>query len=384
MGTGLVGTSLALALRAAGLSVTLDDPDPLALALAVALGAGTPARHPPHQHTAAGAAPTGPGEQDAAGGDEVDVVVVAAPPDATAGAVLEALAAHPRATVTDVASIKAPVAAAVRAALGAAGCAHPAAARYVGGHPMAGRERSGPAAARADLFVGRPWVLCPARDSAPAAVAAVAAVAAAAGAVPTVMDAAAHDAAVAVVSHVPQVAASLVAARLVGAPDAVLALSGQGLRDTTRVAASDPALWTAVLAANAAPVRAVLADLRDDVEAMIEALAALEGDPAPADGAARSALAALLGSGRAGAARIPGKHGAPARPWSVVTVLVDDAPGELARLFADAGAAGVNLEELRLDHSPARAVGLAEVSVDPARAGDLLAALDRAGWAVQG
>lgn len=366
VGTGLVGTSLALALSAAGDAVSLSDPDPRALALAVALGAGTPALD--------GAA------------DVVDVVVVAAPPDATAAAVVAALGAHPRATVTDVASVKAPVAAQVAAALGEAGATH--AARYVGGHPMAGRERSGPGAASADLFLGRPWVLCPGPRAQSGRVEQVAALAARAGAQVTVMDAGEHDAAVAVVSHLPQVAASLVAARLVHADPAVLALSGQGLRDTTRVAASDPALWTAVLAANAAPVRAALQGLRDDVETMITALgqaAATPGDAIGQDAGARGAraqLSALLTCGRAGAARIPGKHGRPARAWAVVTVLVADAPGELARLFADVGAAGVNLEELRLDHSPGRALGLAEVSVDPARAGDLLAALERCGWAV--
>lgn len=375
VGTGLVGTSLALALRALGDEVTLSDPDPRAMALAVAMGAGAP-------HA----------------GGEVDVVVVAAPPDATAGAVLTALAAHPEAAITDVASIKAPIARQVRAALGRAGDG--AGARYVGGHPMAGRERSGPGAARADLFLGRPWVLCPDVETSPQRVEQVAALVASVGAQVTVMEPAEHDRAVAVVSHLPQVAASLVAARLLHADPAVLALSGQGLRDTTRVAASDPALWTAVLAANAAPVRAALRCLRDDVETMITALGELEDgsdqharaphDPTgaprgqgPAPGP-RARLTSLLASGRAGAARIPGKHGRPARAWAVVTVLVADAPGELARLFADVGDAGVNLEELRLDHSPGRALGLAEVSVDPTSAPVLLEALERSGWAVRG
>jgi prephenate dehydrogenase len=83
-----------------------------------------------------------------------------------------------------------------------------------------------------------------------------------------------------------------------------------------------------------------------------------------------------------GRARIPGKHGSRAAEYSAVTVLVDDRPGELARLFADIAAAGVNLEELRLDHSPGRALALAEVSVLPAARTTLVEQLGAHGWAV--
>ena len=119
---------------------------------------------------------------------------------------------------------------------------------------------SGPVrrAAVPDLFLGRPWVIADSGSSHPDAVLAVRSLAVDLGAVPVAMDADAHDAAVAAVSHVPQVAASLVAARLRGADDAALGLAGQGLRDVTRLAASDPALWTSILAANAAAVREVL------------------------------------------------------------------------------------------------------------------------------
>src|SRR5699024_7091608 len=125
-------------------------------------------------------------------------------------------------------------------------------ASFVGGHPVAGRERSGPVAARADLFAGRPWVLVPGQ-AAPSAVAAVRQLVAAAGAVPIEMTAAEHDAALAAVSHLPQLVASALAGSLLPLPDGAVGLAGQGLRDTIRIAASDPALWAEIAVANAGP-----------------------------------------------------------------------------------------------------------------------------------
>jgi prephenate dehydrogenase len=211
VGTGLLGTSVGLGLSSAGVRVLLSDPSPTALALARDLGAG---------------------EIDP-GGVPVQLVVVAAPPDVTSQALAAELAAHPQATVTDVASVKAGVVRTLQQ-LGAD------VSRYVGSHPMAGRERSGPVLARGDLFLGRPWVVCPADGSDPARVDVVRRLAGVLGATAVTMQAAEHDVAVALVSHVPQVAASLVAAQLSGADEAAVGLSGQGLRDVTRIAAGDP------------------------------------------------------------------------------------------------------------------------------------------------
>ncbi len=365
MGTGLLGASVAMGLRVAGVDVALSDPSPTALALATDLGAG----------------------RRLTGGDTPDLVVVAAPPDVTADVVASALERWPGAVVTDVASVKARIAADL-AGRGAD------TTRYVGSHPMAGRERSGAIAARADLFLGRPWVLCPTADTSPGALAVVGALAGALGAPTSTLEATDHDEAVALVSHLPQVAASLVAGRLATADQSALDLTGQGLRDVTRIAASDPALWTAILAANARSVAALLIGVRGDLDALIAALGRLGPHPEGerCDGAAAGAepapvgphavLAQLLGAGVDGAARIPGKHGAAATPYAVVTVLIADAPGELARLFADVAGAGVNVEELHMDHSPGRAVGLVEVSVAAGERAVLTAALDQRGWSV--
>ena len=347
VGTGLIGTSVAMALRAGGVDVRLRDADPTAVRRAADLGAGE-------------LAPLG---------RPADVAVLAVPPDAVAAVLTTAQRENLASTYTDVASIKASVAAQVQR------CA-PDPAAFVGGHPLAGRERSGPAAARADLFTGRPWVLTPAPATGSTHLARVRALVELCAAVPLVMAPAAHDRAVALVSHAPQVLASLLAARLTDADEHALALVGQGLRDTTRIAASDPVLWTTILAGNAANVARVLHAVRADLDRLTAALDALATDPATD----RSAVADLLARGNAGRARLPGKHGARPLPYAVVPVVVPDRPGELARLFVAAGAAGVNIEDVTIEHSPGRPVGLVELAVRPEAADALADALTRAGW----
>jgi len=354
VGTGLLGTSVALGLTAAGGRVLLADSSPTALALARDLGAGQPDP----------------------GGVPCDLVVVAAPPDVTAAVVRAELAAHPQATVTDVSSVKAGILQQVADGGGDL-------ARYVGGHPMAGRERSGPVNARGDLFLGRPWVVCGTDASDPARVDVVRRLALALGATPVTLSAQAHDEAMAVVSHVPQVAASLVAARLRVVDDESVALAGGGLRDVTRIAASDPLLWAQILSANAGPVLAQLQALRQDLDGVIAGLAAIHAEDGPQTAAgARAAVAAVVAQGNQGRERIPGKHGGTPTRYAVLTVVVPDAPGSLGRLFADIGAASVNVEELALEHAPGRAVGLVEVSVLPSVRDTLEQALAARGWHV--
>ncbi len=361
VGTGLLGTSVALGLRSQGVDVLLADPSPTARELACDLGAG---RIDP-----------GPGGLDR---PEPELVVVAAPPDVTAAVVLAELAGAPSATVTDVASIKAGV---LHAVLDGGGDA----SRYVGGHPMAGRERSGAVAARGDLFLGRPWVICAGPKAETPRVELVRALATTLGADAVDMSPADHDAAVALVSHMPQVIASLVASRLREAPEASVAIAGQGLRDLTRIAGSDPSLWAKILTGNAAPVAAVLADLRTDLDVVLGALQALaEEEPQRAARGARAEVARTIAAGNTGRDRLPGKHGARPTTWQVVTVAIPDEPGALGRVFADIGEAGVNVEELSLEHAPGRAVGLLEIAVLPAARGHLEQALTDRGWLVVG
>ncbi|WP_022872904.1 prephenate dehydrogenase [Nesterenkonia alba] len=351
-GTGLLGASIGLGLRAAGSEVWLSDPSPTAARIAEDIGAGTiwdPAAHQAQ-----------PG-----------LVVVAAPPEAVPGEVSAMLAQFADAVVVDVASIKNAVLERLKE--------HDAGAdlsRYVGTHPMAGRERSGPVAARGELFTSMPWVICPHESSAEDAVTAAMDLARTLGASVHRMDPVTHDNAVALISHLPQIAASLVASRLQDAPAGALALSGNGLRDVTRIAASDPNLWVQILSGNAPAVVEILYGLREDVERLIRTL------EAPAAPGAQADIAQLIAEGNAGVARVPGKHGSPPQSFAVVTVIVDDKPGQIAAVLNDVARAGVNVEDLRMEHSAGHQVGMVELSVLPGRAQHLAEALTDIGWKV--
>jgi prephenate dehydrogenase len=266
------------------------------------------------------------------------------------------------AVVTDVGSVKTGPLAAVAGVDGVE--------RYVGGHPMAGSERSGPLAASAALFDGRPWAVAPHETSSSAAVALVEALVRTCGAVPVRLTPEEHDRAVARTSHVPHLLAALAAGRLVDAPEEHLALSGQGVRDVTRIAAGDPALYGQILAANADAVLALLGEVRDELDKVISAVGRAD----------RAALEGVLEEGVSGTRAIPGKHGGPVRPVRSVFVSVPDHPGELARLFADAGASEVNIEDVHIDHDPGRPVGLVELVVDEDSAEHLLSSLEGRDW----
>jgi prephenate dehydrogenase len=359
LGTGLIGTSVALALRGKGTEVWLSDADPATAKLAADLGAGTVV----------------PDLRDAKG--IADVAVLAIPPAVVGRELARAQECAVADVYTDVASVKVLPARDARDL----GCDL---ATYVPAHPLAGRERQGPAAAQADLFLGRTWALCPLPETAPGAVDAVTALAIACGADPVVTDPATHDSWVALVSHAPHLVAVAMAARLAPStvPADALKLAGQGIRDVTRIAAGDSALWTQILTANAGPVAEVVAAVADDLAAAASLLARLPaGTPPTAAGAA--GVTSLLDRGQAGTGRIPGKHGGKPRNFTVVQVVLADRPGELARLFNAAGAAGVNIEDIRLEHSPGLPVGVAELSVRPDQAGQLLDAMEAGGWPVR-
>ncbi len=347
VGAGLLGTSIGLALRSHGIEVILDDVSPGRLSLAVDYGAGRPA----------------------SADDNPVLIVVAVPPDLTSGVVAAELAAHPDAVVTDVASVKVAPLAELRAMAVDV-------SRYIGSHPLAGRERGGPVSARADLFIGRPWVIV-AHEAGQAGVGLIEDLVLDLGALPVAMSAEDHDRGVALTSHVPQIVATLLAKRLIDAPETAVALTGQGLRDTTRIASSSPELWVQILGANSRAVVDILHSYRADLDAVLTALA----DPtAPG---ARRAVAEVLAAGNSGVARIPGKHGQNRR-FSQLVVMVDDRPGELARLLTEIGQIGVNLEDLRLEHSPGAQIGLAEISVLPEAEERLAHELGSRGWRIAG
>ncbi len=341
VGAGLLGTSVGLALRGHGVEVRLADVNEENLRTASGLGAGTPPD-----------------------GSPVELVVVAVPPDHLAATIAEALRTTD-AVVTDVGSVKSAPLEQVRGMVDAG-----LLTRYVGSHPMAGSERSGPLAGSSVLFDGRPWAIAPHATADPDAVATVTALATLCGATPFRFTPEEHDQAVARTSHLPHVVAALVAGALADAPAEHLALSGQGLRDVTRIAAGDPRLWEQILTANTDALTQLLREVRGNLDTLVGAL----------ESGSRPDLQQILGRGVTGTSVIPGKHGGPTAEETAVFAVVPDHPGELARLFADVGEIGVNVEDVHIDHDPGRPVGVVELTVAAGRADHLLASLAERGW----
>lgn len=248
---------------------------------------------------------------------------------------------------------------------------------------MSGREKSGPLAATGDLFEGRPWVLTPTRDTDTEVLNLALELVSHCRAVPVVMDADAHDRAVALVSHMPHLVSSMVAARLENADEAAVRLCGQGIRDVTRIAASDPRMWIDILSANPGPVADLLTDVAADLEETVRALRALESSDEHKRREGATGIEDMLRRGNAGQVRVPGKHGSAPRVYETVAVLIDDQPGQLARIFADAERAGVNIEDVRIEHATGQQAGLIQLMVEPKAAPVLTAALRERGWAIR-
>ncbi len=346
IGAGLIGASVGLALRRAGVTVLLADRDPERARLAAVIGAGV--------------------DDD---GAAVDLNVVATPPREAGAAISAVLATDLNCTVTDCSSVK---------SLPLREVEPNGIERYVGGHPIAGRERAGPAAGRADLFTGRPWVVTPHPKSAAPAVDAVSGLARLCGAVPVVTTPDEHDHLLAVLSHLPQLAASALAAHVGTLPDSAISLAGQGLLDMTRIADSPADLWAEIAVANSEPV----ADALSALAARMTSVAASLRDPTLTPGERQAAVAELVRSGGIARSRLPGKHGGPQPDVVVVAVAVPDAPGELARLFATVGAADVNVEDFTVEHEPGRPVGIVQLAVRPAAAPRLRARLTDDDWSI--
>ena len=341
VGAGLLGTSIGLAVARAGLEVWLTDSSREHVRTASGLGAGVPA--------------------PATGVPQLTVVAV--PPDHIAQAVATAL--DRGGVVTDVGSIKS-----LPLAMVADRVEEAQLRDYVGSHPMAGSERSGPLAATAALFDGRPWAIVPHVHSDAAAVALVEALALVCGAEPVRLSPVEHDRAVARTSHLPHLLAVLTAGQLAEALPEHLSLSGQGVRDVTRIAAGDPDLWGQILTANHAAVGELLTEVQGELAHLRTVLDRGDDD----------ALREILARGVTGTQAIPGKHGGPVIAMASVFVSVPDHPGELARLFADVGEIGVNIEDLHIDHDPGRPVGLVELVVADVAAETLRTSLESREW----
>lgn len=294
---------------------------------------------------------------------EPDLVVVATPVNTISDVVIEQLLLNPRATIIDTGSIKSKVLLEVSTKLG-----HLARSeelrRFLPTHPMAGRELSGPDGARSDLFEGRAWAITPTSENQPEIVQYVEEFVTALGATPYRMSPEEHDQQVAMTSHLPQLMASAMAALL----DGPLDLAGQGLRDMTRLAHSDIAMWQPIFAGNSEAISAL-------VEKLIKSINQLKDKQFSSE-----AVLSLMSAGALGAAKVPGKHGGISRNYGSLSVVIPDRAGELARLFNDCAAAKINIEDLRIEHSPGQETGLISLYVKPDDLSTLDNYLSTLGW----
>ncbi|MEU1013869.1 prephenate dehydrogenase [Streptomyces sp. NPDC005890] len=344
VGTGLIGTSIGLAVSRHGIKVHLLDQDEVAARTAAALGAGV----------------VGPSDQ------QVDLAVIAVPPSAIGGVLAEMQARGLARSYTDVASVKAQLAREVTPS------------SYVGGHPLAGGERGGPLAARADLFEDRAWVLTPSESTSQDAVNRVLEMIALCGAVPVIMGGRAHDDAVALTSHAPHLVASLMAARLQHGSRESFRLAGQELCDVTRMAVRDTGLWSDILRANAPAVAGVLRELRDDLTTLLTTLDDLSGEPQDNRSRSLEPMVDLLNRGAAGLAAIQGWQG-PDRQ-AHLEVPVPERPGQLVRLLDALKEFQVEPEDVVPRYSAEEGTFSVMFAVPAMRAGQIVLRLGHAGW----
>ena len=338
VGSGLIGTSIALGLVQQAIAVEMIDSDPSAQGLANDLTGGVVVADP-------------------------DLVIFALPTSMLSQVIQQEIALNPQSTFMDVGSVKNEVVLEIKTFSGLS-------ARFLPTHPMAGREIGGASSARGDLFQGRSWILTPEADCAPESKELVLDLIKRLGATPIELSALEHDAAVAMISHLPQIAASLVAKQLIGTPAEWMELAGQGLRDTTRIAGSDEKLWKEIIYSNRAEISELLISLQNDLTQMIAAL----DDP--------SKIEALIAAGREGKSLIPGKHGGKAREYSYLPIVIDDKPGQLGAIFNECAAMQVNVEDLNIEHSPGQLSALITLSLSAPDAEKLSVHLTSIGWNV--
>lgn len=341
IGGGLIGTSIALKIANLGGKVRIKDSNPA------------------HQRVANGLV----GEALLASDVPVSLVVVAVPVNISPLVIGDALIDNPRAIVIDTGSIKTKVLLEVEPFL-AAHSARSALSRFLPTHPMAGREIAGPEGARSDLFEGRAWAITPHPELDTATLAIGQLLVRELGATSYLISPEEHDRQVAMTSHLPQ----LLASALAGVLEEPLDLAGSGLRDMTRLASSDPTMWQPIFEANQSELLSLLTKINESINKLVN------------QNFNQDAVLSFMTQGAKGAARVPGKHGGVPRNYGTLSVVIPDAPGALARLFNHCADAKINIEDLRIEHSPGQETGLISLSVKPSDLSTLNDYLSTQGW----
>ena len=342
VGTGLIGASVGLAARRAGVEVVRGwDPDVEFLRVAEERGAVAAARS----------------LDDAV--EEAELVVVAAPVGELPGVVREVLAAAPDGcTVTDVGSTKRPV--------GEAAEGDP---RFVGGHPICGAETRGPGRATAELFDGATWFLAPTAATGPERLRLVHGFVSSLGARPVAIGPEAHDRLVAVTSHLPHVLANVLlnqagSARIDGHDP--LQAAGGSLRDMTRIGGANPRIWVDIFLDNREALAAALAEQRRALERVERALG--EGDA--------GFLARWIGDASTHRRRLLASAFPDPGTLHRLRIHIPDRPGVLAGIFQALGAERINVADFDFDHVSSDRGGTLTLLVagdgDAERASDVL------------
>lgn len=344
VGLGLVGSSIALGLRARGYQVSGEDLDEKRAARAVDLGVV---------------------ERIGELADE-EIAFVATPASAvveTARRLLDSpQAAASRLVVTDVASVKGAISSQL---------VHP---RFVPGHPMAGSEQEGPEGADGDLFLGALWVLTPTEHTEEDAFSVVRQAVSTLGADTVVLPAARHDELVAVVSHVPHLTSATLmslAAESEVDREALMRLAAGGFRDMTRIAAGTPLIWPDICRENAGAIVPVL-------DQLIERLCEVRRIVAESD---RDALVEMLENARSARRNLPARGARPPEA-AELRVVVPDRPGVLAEVTSIAGRLGANIYDIEIAHSAEGPRGVVLLAVAVGVAEELAAALRQHGYKV--
>ena len=337
VGSGLIGSSIGLALVQRGVGVTMVDSDSGAQALAQDLVKSAPTGTP-------------------------DLIILASPISSIAQALESEKSSPVKLGFMDISSVKTKV----KVEVSTSGFDP---ARFLPTHPMAGREVGGAQSARADLFQARPWIL----DSVgvdPQLHLAGLEVISLLGAIAIEMDSKSHDQAVALVSHLPQLVASLLASQLEGADESWLDLAGAGLRDTIRIAGSNPDLWKEIVEANSSAIAPLLTRFIEDAQLLLNGLSD------------EKVVAGVIAAGQRGRNLIPGKHGGQQRSYTYLPIVIEDKPGQLAALFDECARAEVNVEDLTIEHSPGQFTGLITLALSEEGAKKLSSYLQEKGWSV--
>lgn len=340
IGSGLIGTSIALALKTQGIAIQMVDKQAQSERLANDLVSGEVIPDP-------------------------DLIIVSASIDANLDLILQSLKSHPRSIVLDIASVKSNL-------LDEVSKLSDNPENFISSHPMAGREVSGAQSARSDLFVGRAWIGITATNTSTLAKESLMELVLICGSSLYWLTPSDHDQTVAAISHLPQVLSTALAYTLDKKEVKSINLSGQGLRDLLRLSGSNPKLWSELLLANKEALSSYLTVMSESISSIQKSL--INND--------HKSLEEIFGIGNKVYESIPGKHGGQNRNYAYLPIVIEDQPGQLAKIFDECAKINVNIEDLSIEHSPGQQTGLITLALNEVDADKLSNHLLSTGWNV--